>query len=171
MQRWTTIARVSGLALALLLLAGCALWFVPESRSRGNIFDDAVRGLSLLSERHSRERLDLVIHQRFPPGTPLADLIGHIESAGGVCSMQERVRIKPGVGSTICTFANSNYFATALMGMGEPYYRLAEHTWTVIVVHAGGAVQSYEIENEVVLHVLSRDDYFDGLNRQRAEEG
>ena len=56
------------------------------------------------------------------------------------------------------------------MGMGEPSYLLAENRWTVFNVHSGDAVERYVIESEVMLNHLSRDDYLEGLDRQRAEE-
>lgn len=155
---------------AVLSLSACAIWFVPESRSRGHIFDEASRGIAQLDEQEIRQWLDLLIHERFPPGTPLADVTGYIEGVGGACSSPDRTRTKPGRESTICIYESDNYFARAFMGMGEPSYILAENKWTVFVVHSGGAVLRYVVQSEADLNHLSRDDYLEGLDRQRAEE-
>lgn len=155
---------------SILALTACATWFVPESQSRGHIFDDASRGIRQLDALEIRQWLDLIIHERFPPGTPLADVIGHIEGVGGACRRPDRVGTKPGQESTICTYESDNYFARAFMGMGEPTYVLAENKWTIFIGHSGGAVQRYVVQSEAVLNYLGRDDYLEGLDRQRAEE-
>lgn len=169
MQRGRTAFRFVAMT-SVLSLSACAIWFVPESRSRGHIFDDAVRGIVQLDERDARRRLDFVIHERFPPGTPLADVTGHIEGAGGACTSPDRTGTKPGRESTICTYESDNYFAWAFMGMGDPSYVLAENRWTVFIVHSDGSVRRYVVESEAVLTHLSRDDYLEGLDRQRADE-
>ena len=153
-----------------LALPACALWFVPESRSRGHIFDDASRGIAQLDAQEIRQWLDLIIHERFPPGTSLTDLVGHIEGVGGACRSPDRAGTKPGQESTICTYESDNYFARAFMGLGEPSYILAENKWTIFIVHSGGAVRRYVVESEAVLKHLGRDEYHEGLDRQRAEE-
>lgn len=154
----------------ILSLSACALWFVPESRSRGHVFDDAARGMDQVNGEGARWRLDRLIHQRFPPGTPIGEVIGHIENAGGVCSTPDRAGSKPGYEATICTYAHTNYYATAVMGMGRPFYRMAENEWTVFIVHADGVVQRYVVEGEAAMTHLSREDYLEGLDRQREEE-
>lgn len=169
MERLGAGMQVLALA-AVLALPACAIWFVPESRSRGHIFDDAVRGIVQLDERDARRRLDLVIHQRFPPGTPLADVTEHIEGVGGACTGPDRIGTKPGQESTVCTYESDNYFARAFMGMGEPSYLLAENRWTVFIVHSDGSVRRYVVESEAVLTHLSRNDYLERLDRQRADE-
>ena len=158
-------------AAAASLLSSCALWFVPESSSRGHIFDEAVRGRTQLDGQHGVEMLEVVIRNHFPPGTSADDVIGHIMAAGGICkSPEEPGEASGGREMTICTYSDSHYYATAPMGMGEVYYRLAENDWTVVIFHADDAVQRYDIENQAVMHILSREDYYVGLRRQRDEE-
>lgn len=153
-----------------LALSACAIWFVPESRNRGHIFDEASRGITQLDALEIRQSLDLIIHERFPAGTSLADVVGHIEGLGGACRSPDRIATKPGQESTICTYESDNYFARAFMGMGEPSYILAENQWTIFIVHSSGAVQRYVVQSEAVLNHLSRDEYLEGLERQREQE-
>lgn len=163
-------ANIPVLAFILLIVSGCALWFVPESQSRGHIFDDASRTDNQNDEKYVQRELARLIHERFPPGTSLDDVTGHIQSISGACTSPDRNGTKPGQESTTCTYESENYFAWAFMGMGEPSYVLAEHDWTVFIVHSGGTVEQYVIQSEIVRNGLSRDDYLEGLAHQRAEE-
>lgn len=56
----------------ILLTTACAIWFVPESRDRGHIFDDASRGAPQGGVDDGQRRLDIAIRREFPSGTPLS---------------------------------------------------------------------------------------------------
>ena len=154
----------------ILALTACALWFVPESRSRGHIFDEAVRGFSQMDGEDGRRQLDRVIHQTFPPGTPLIDVIGHIEDAGGVCMRPVMSEVKPDHGTTVCSYGSTHYFARAIMGIGQPTYLRAQNRWTVSIRHSDGMITGYFVENQATVSHLDRENYMDGLDRQRSEE-
>lgn len=170
MKPWAAISRCLALGVPALLVASCAVWFVPESSSRGHVFDDAVRGVTQFDEEYARRRVDELLRRRFPVGTALDEVVGHIEDAGGICSRPERLATYAEVESTICAYASDTYFAWAYMGMGRPTYQLAKNEWTVLVGHSNGVIQEYVVKGGLDLIYLNREEYMEGLDQQRAEE-
>ncbi len=167
MQGLRNTSRSATLA-GLLFTAACALWFVPESRSRGHIFDEAVRGVTQLDGHEGGQFVDRVIRQTFPLGTPLINVIGHIEDAGGICHETTRSEVKPGHAATTCNYESTNYFAQAYMGMGEPTYVRAENEWMISIRHFDGVTTGYLVESRATFDYPNREDYLDGIDRQQA---
>lgn len=153
-----------------LALSACAHWFVPESHNRGDVFDEASRGVIPLDLTDVRQRLDDRIRQAFPPGTPLADVTQHIEDAGGACSSSSRGWAKPGFERTVCSYERDIYFTRQIFIMGQPDFWLARNDWTIDIAHREDLVAWYVVEGQAPVDRLSRDDYLEGLTRQRTEE-
>lgn len=170
MERWTISSRTIVLGIVLMSMVGCALWFVPESRGRGHIFDEATREGIQGRTQGELGNLDRVIHQTFPLGTPVVDVVEHIKGAGGVCIGPTGGEVTPGQGATTCTYGSTNYFARAYMGMGEPTFLRAQNEWTVLIHHSDGVTTEYVVENKADFEFLSREDYMEGVDRQGEQE-
>lgn len=155
---------------SVLLSTACAIWFVPESRSRGHIFDESSRGHVQFGHGDGVRRLSILINRQFPPGTLLSDLLRHIEDAGGSCSEKASSMADTAPRLTICTYENTNYFAFAYMGMGEPTLKLSRNNWTVFISHTDGVIDGHRLDGLTTTGNISREDYMEGLDRQRAEE-
>lgn len=154
----------------VLLTTACAYWFVPESRSRGHIFDEASRGAAQFGTDDGQRRLDIIIRREFPPETPVAELIQHIEGAGGDCSPKADDAVDPGLARILCTYDSVTYFPFAFFGMGEPSFHEGLNSWAVFISHSGGMIKGYEIDGITTMRQISREDYMEGVSRQRAEE-
>lgn len=148
----------------------CAVWFVPESRSRGHIFDEASRGTIQFGADDGQRRLDIIIKRDFPPGTPLANLIRHVEEAGGTCSGAIKNFGDPDLKMTVCRYESFTYFAFAFMGLGEPSLHEGDNTWTVAIFHSDGLIDGYDVRGRTLLTNISREEYMERLARQRADE-
>lgn len=85
MLQFQTVLRNSVLGLAVLSTA-CTSWFWPTSRSRGHLFDEAGRGAPTIGDGIARQVLDYRLSRGFPPGTPMSELMPHIQGADVTCS-------------------------------------------------------------------------------------
>ena len=165
--------RAVGLSIALVTVmfsAACAVWFVPESRSRGHIFDEAIRGHVQFSEDDGQRNLDRIIRREFPPGTPLAELIRHIDRAGGTCSAPIGRVAEADLETTVCRYEGTNYYAFAFMSLGEPSFHEGRNTFRVSIFHADGLIDSYDVSGRTLVTYLSREEYMERIARQRAED-
>lgn len=127
------VAHRSAVLGIVLIFAACATWFVPQSRSRGHIFDESSRGAPQGGVNDGQRRLDIAIRREFPSGTPLVDLIRHIENAGGDCADALQSVVEPNEQVTVCGYESITYFAFAFMGLGEPSLHQGDNTWTVTI--------------------------------------
>lgn len=164
------IAHRSAVVGIVLLFAACATLFVPQSRSRGHIFDESSRGNPQVDSEDGVRRLSFQINNRFPLGSPLIDLLRHVEGAGGSCFDEPRGVVGIAPRSTTCTYENTNYFAHAYMGLGEPTLQFSRNSWTVVISHTDGAIDGYQLDGFSAISYISPEDYAEGLERQRAEE-
>lgn len=169
MQRSRSTFQCIALA-GVLLTTACAIWFVPESRDRGHIFDDASRGAPQGGDNDGERRLDIAIRREFPPGTPLVELIRHIEDAGGTCADALQSVEQPNRQMTVCDYESITYFAFAFMGLGEPSLHQGDNTWTVTIFRSNGLIDGYEVKGLTLTTQLSREEYLERLARQREEE-
>ena len=154
----------------IILSTACATWFVPESRSRGHIFDEAIRGHIQFSEDDGQRNLNRIIRRDFPSGTPVADLIQHINRAGGICSAPIGPLAEADIRTTVCTYEDVNYFAFAYMNLGEPSFREGHNTFRVSIFHADGLIGSYDIIGQTLVTFLSREEYMERIARQRVDD-
>ncbi len=154
----------------ILLTTACAVWFVPESRDRGHIFDDASRGAPQGGVNDGQRRLDIAIRREFPPGTHLADLIRHIEDAGGICTGALQSVDNPSRQMTVCRYESITYFAFAFMSLGEPSLHQGDNTWTLAIFHSNGLIDRYDVRGLTHTTQLSKEEYLERLARQMEEE-
>ena len=150
--------------------AACAYWFVPQSQSRGHIFDEASRGGPQGGINDGQLRLEIVIDREFPPGTPVPELIDHIETAGGTCSPAIFSETDPSVGSTACTYESISYFPFAFMALGEPSFHEGHNRWIVGIAHTDGIIDGYRIRGTTITNYLNREEYMERLALQRQQE-
>ena len=169
MRKGKAAVRAAAISAALALSA-CATWFVPESRSRGDIFDAASRDVIPLDEMDVRRRLDALLLQAGPPGSAVADVEQHIVGAGGDCAPSNQGWAKPGFERTVCAYRRDIYFAKELVFLDDPAYWLTRNVWTVNIAHADGVVGWYVLEGQAMTERLDREDYLEKLGRQRALE-
>lgn len=155
---------------SILLTTACADWYAPESRSRGHIFDEASRGAPQFGVDDGERRLDIIIKREFPPGTPLANLIRHVEEAGGICSAAIMNVVDPDLKMTVCRYESITYFTFAFMGLGEPSLHEGTNTWTVAIFHSDGLIDGYDVRGRSLQTNISREEYMERLARQRADE-
>ena len=155
---------------SILLTTACAIWFVPQSRSRGHIFDEATREGVQGRTMGDKGNLDRVIHQRFPLGSPVGDVVEHIEGAGGDCLEPTGGEVVPDQKTTACTYESTNYYARAYWGMGEPTFLHAENDWTILIQHSSGVTTGYVVDNDASIKFLSRKEYMEGIEHQTMQE-
>lgn len=154
----------------VLLSTACAVWFVPQSRSRGHLFDEVSRGAPQFGPGVVQQVLDFRLRRDFPPGTPLSELMPHIEGADVTCSGAIEDRADPGRKITVCRYESLAYQAFAFMGMGEPLLFVADNRVTLAIFHSVGLIDDYDIMESTTFTDLEREEYRERLARQREEE-
>lgn len=156
------------LGLAMLSMA-CTSWFWPESRSRGHLFDEFTRERSWIDGGHRRRLIEAYLRRQFPPGTPLADVMPHIEGADVTCLEPIEDQSTGGRRATACNYNSRNYFVVTI-APGAEVLTVADIDWTLRIVHANGRVEDYAITGSEVFEDLMLEDYRDSVYRQRELE-
>ena len=158
------------LATVILSIAGCSNWYFPESRNRGHIFDESSRRGAQFGMDDGVRRLRLHIVRVFPPGTPVSDVVRHIEEAGGDCGSEMSAVRDVGSDVTVCTYESVTYFTFSFMNLGEPTLHEGQNEWVVAILHSNGVVDGYDIKGVTITIPLTEGEYRERLARQRAAE-
>lgn len=169
MERFGAGFRILSLTTALALSA-CTSWFWPVSRSRGHLFDEASREVAMIGDGGGRQILDFRLRREFPPGTPMSELMPHIEGADVTCSGPIEDPSIPERQVTVCRYESRSYHAWAFMDLGDAMASVADIDWTLSIAHSDGLVGDYEIAGRTTFTNLGREEYLEGLARQREEE-
>jgi len=170
MRRGGTLIRTVAIGIVTMAIAACAVWIGPESRSRGHIFDEASRDPVALMPDEGRVRLETAVNETFPVGTPLIELVRHVENAGGICAPNEASPSVDDADTVICLYESVSFGTFAFLGMGQPSFYESRSRWTLDIAQSESVIVGYDIAAVTRRTRLDRDDYLERLARQDAAE-
>lgn len=117
-----------------------------------------------------RQVLDYRLRRQYPPGTPVSELMPHIQGADVTCSGAIEAPSASDRHVTVCKYDSRTYHAWAMMDLGDAMVSVADIDWTLSIVHSDGLVEDYEITGTTTFTHPEREEYLEGLARQREEE-
>ena len=169
MERLDSGSRVLALAAALALSA-CTSWFWPESRSRGHLFDEFTRERAWVDGDFRRAAFESHLRREFPAGTPLAEVLPHIQGAGVTCTETVEDESANGRRTMVCNYESRSYFIGSITALSGHYFSAVDIHWILRVIHANGRVEDYAIKGTEAFHSPTAEDYQNGVYRQREQE-
>ena len=124
----------------------------------------------MIGDGGGRQALDYRLRRNFPPGTPVTELMPHIEGADVTCFEPVEDPIVPDRRVTMCRYKSQSYHAWAFMDLGDAMASVADIDWTLSIMHSYGLVEDYAIAGTTAFTGLEREEYLEGLSRQREDE-